>query len=585
MSNQENKQKIAQMKKTLENGAKIIKKIGGKILKIGEKTTVKTANCSKKQAKLLYQKYSTLNAKGKKKLRRGLLVGGIGFAGIAGGIYMSQHFSFDDEASQQTDTRADSIMSAITKTYKITDKESFIRLYEASLPLIQASLIPTEIYREKGYNDGTGKGDNTIGIGNYEFPEGGNLENPKWISTSEYLKKHPGFTVDFETAIKLVDWYFRVRKENGIEGQRLEMLYRHLKGAEINPHQFTACATVTFNSPSRGYEFCDTVSANYNNPVKCAYFLTTLLPKKKNCRDGILVRHSAEACMFLYPEYALAAYSLKQKDAINSKGVFYSLSSVTQLPPDLCSKVKDDLSRGDTVSLGRLKDCIIKYVCKDGRTIEEMASAIKDEKVKADFLRYYIGATTVSYESKRAEITYADAVKEYQKGNYEKALECFQKLRAGGYDGADLRNDIALTHYKLGHYQQCIEECRAVLNTYEKHLHPAATYNAGKAYEALGNYERAQINYESSMKKAKELGMNDTLIKVYKNAVKRTDSIMNALRSKQITLELQKNKVAAKNNKNGPAAAKKSSKTVSKAKTNKAAAQKNRQTKSSGGRR
>ncbi|MBQ7633527.1 MAG: tetratricopeptide repeat protein [Alphaproteobacteria bacterium] len=536
MNNNEKKQKIEQIKKSIKTGSKIAGKIGKKILK----TTGKAA-------KETYQKYKKLDKAAKRDLHSGLLVAG-GVIGLSGLLYTSKYMPNNQQEAlvQSHNPNVDSIMAALTKTYKITDKESFMELYRASLPLIQASMIPTEIFISRGYNDGTDNSANSAGIGMFEFPADGNPSTPEWISTKEYLQKHPDTIVDFGKALALVDWYFSIREENGIQGQRLEAMYQRLKGAEINPHQFTACATCTFNGPKRGYKFCDFVRENYSNPVKCAYYLTTLEPSRKDCRDGILVRHTSEACMFMYPEYAIAVYSFKQKEGINSKGVKYYITSVNQTTPEQCRQVRADLEKNSTKKLAQHRDHIIKYVCKGGQSIIELANTIKDEKTKADFLRYYTGENTATFENTRAEITYDAALKEYNAGNYEKALEGFQKLRAGGYDGADLRNDIAITHYNLGHYKECIEECRAVLQTGEKQEYAKATYNAGKAYEAMGEYENAYKNYERSAIMGEKCHANDTIIKIYKKAIQRTDSIIKSLQpqKKNTVQKAQKNVIS-----------------------------------------
>ncbi len=536
MDNCEKKQKIEQIKKGIETGSKIAGKVGKKILEATGETAKKT-----------YQKYKKLNKAAKKDLHSGLLVAG-GVIGLSGLIYTSKYMPDNQQESliQSHNAKVDSVMAALTKTYKITDKESIMELYRASLPLIQASMIPTEIFIAHGYNDGTGSSANSVGIGMFELPVDGNPNTPEWMSTSEYLKKNPETTVDFKKALDFVNWYFTIRKENGIKGQRLEMMYRHLKGAEVNPHQFTALATCTFNGPARGYKFCDYVRENYNNPIACAHYLTTLEPRRKDCRDGILVRHTSEACMFMYPEYALATYSFKQKEGINSKGVKYYITSVNQTTPTQCIKVREDLAKGSTKELAQHRNHIIKYVCKGGQSIIDLANTIKDEKAKADFLCYYTGETTAIFENSRAEITYDAALKEYNAGNYEKALEGFQKLRANGYDGADLRNDIAITHYNLGHYKECIEECRSVLQTGEKHEYAKATYNAGKSYEAMGEYENAYKNYERSVIMGEKYRANDTIMKIYKKAIQRTDSIIKSLQpqTKNAVQRAQKNVIS-----------------------------------------
>lgn len=75
----------------------------------------------------------------------------------------------------------------------------------------------------------------------------------------------------------------------------------------------------------------------------------------------------------------------------------------------------------------------------------------------------------------------------------------FQKIIDGGHDGPDLHNDLAITYYHLGQYQNCIDESVKVLKSGETELFSAANFNAAKAYEALGNIDRAIINYKAGI--------------------------------------------------------------------------------------
>lgn len=585
MSNKENKAKIEQLKKSIKKGSKIAGKIGKKILTIGGKTLVKTAKYNEKKAQILYNKYNKLNKKAKTKLHRGLFAIA-GIAGLAGGLYLNRDIFSDSlpPSVRSSDANAEKIKSELTKTYKITDKESFRQLYEDALPLIQASLIPIEIYKEKGYYDGADgkkKKSNTIGLGLWWFPIDGNPNNPHWVHTSYYLNSHPNTKLSFEEALVFTDAWFRIRDRDQNEHTKVKpgkkvtntvynRMYSAFKGSEINLHQFAACASCIVNSESGGLEFCKYYAQNRNDPVACARYLVGLKPKDSRYDDGIMVRHAGEACMFMYPEYAAAIYSFKLKDDINSLGKAYTTTSVNQTTPEQCKKVLNDLNRNSTAQLSKHRDCIMKYICKgEHYTVADMANMIKDEQARSNFLRYYSGENTISFENAKAELTYADALKEYEAGNYEKALASFQQLRANGYDGADLRNDIAITHYKLGHYQECIEECRAVLNTGEEHLHPAANYNAGKAYEALGNYERAYLNYEHALVSAQKNGANDTLKNVYKNAMKRIqDSMKNTNpQPKSIAPQKKSQKTISKTSPKAQKTAKTSTKSKGKKKT------------------
>ena len=524
------KQRIEQLKKGLEVGKKLAKKAGKIGAKVGKKAakqtlkaTVKTLRAGYKGAKAAQKKYKSLDKDTKRILHRGLLVAG-GTLAVAGTVYMSRNQGNADSHNPQVQQKNDSIKTRLTQTYKITDAASFQKLYEDALPLIELSMTPIEIYKSKAYDDRSGANPNTIGIGSFWYPKDGNPQSSDWEKADKYFKKHPDLEINFAKALDLVDGWFRYR-ENGRVYKRM---FKELQGAELTLHQFAACATCTYNSEKLGFQFCAYVKDNYKNPVACAHKLTTLDPADASCIDGILVRHTAEACMFMYPEYAEAIYSFKMKDAINSKGRPYTVTSVNQTTPAECRQVKADLAQGQTTLLNQHKNRIMKYMCKGGYTVADLVQKSIHDDVRKDELLCFMGegGRTVSFAEKQADMTYEQALQAYKEENYTQALEGFQQLRANGYDGADLRCDIALVQYKLGNYQACIDECRAVLNTGEEYLYPSATYNAGKAYEALHNYERAKLNYSRSLIMAEKNKMDDKYKNVYKNAVHRIDSIL-----------------------------------------------------------
>lgn len=528
MDNNTKKQRIEQLKKGLNIGKKVaIKtgkigaKVGKKILKKTAKATILTAVAGYHGAQKLHEEYKHLSKGAKRRLHRGLLIAG-GALTIAGTVYTCRNLQKAAMPENKTDQRADSINNLLTQKYKITDEASFRKLYDDALPLIQLSMTPIEIYKSKAYDDRSGANPNTIGIGSFWYPENGDPMSSDWMSAALYFKKHPDLTVNLDKALNLVDGWFRTREK----GRVYNRMFKELKGAELTLHQFAACATCTYNNEKLGFEFCGYVRDNYKNPVACAHKLTTLDPKDPDCIDGILVRHTAEACMFMYPEYAASVYSFKMKDAINSKGRPYTVTSINQTTPAECRQVKADLARGHTALLSQHKNRIMKYMCKGGYTIADLVNrGIKDEARRQELL-CYMGGSTVSFEEKQADLTYEKAREDYRAGNYETALAEYQEIRARGYDGADLRCDIALVQYKLGNYQACIDECRAVLNTGEEHLYQNATYNAGRAYEAMQNYERAKINYSRSLIMAEKNNLSEDTKNSYKEAIHRMDSII-----------------------------------------------------------
>ncbi|MBR6356480.1 MAG: hypothetical protein IKR92_06475, partial [Alphaproteobacteria bacterium] len=326
MDAQKKKEKIEQMKKGLDvakkvaiKTGKVSAKIGKKILKKGKKITIVTARASYKGTKKAYKKYRSLDKDTRRNLHHGLLVAS-GFLGLAATMDTSRCTpeNSPEPLLQQTDTRADSIRASLTKTYKITDKASFKALYEASLPLIHISMLPTEIFKESAYDDRGGANPNSIAVGLFWFPKDGNPTNSEWIRASKYLKQHKDLVISYEKALTYTDAWCRYREGGRVYNQ----LFKRLQGSEITPHQFAACFTTTYNSETSGFKFCDFVQKNYKNPIKCAHYLLTLDPKDKSCADGILKRHTAEACLFMYPEYAMQMYSFKMKNItyVNKKG-------------------------------------------------------------------------------------------------------------------------------------------------------------------------------------------------------------------------------------------------------------------------
>lgn len=92
---------------------------------------------------------------------------------------------------------------------------------------------------------------------------------------------------------------------------------------------------------------------------------------------------------------------------------------------------------------------------------------------------------------------YADAVETYRVGNYELAADKYQEMIRQYPDNALLRNDLAATYNNLGRYNDAIAQAREVVRRIgDKSQYGAAQYNAGFAYEMLGDYDKALANYK-----------------------------------------------------------------------------------------
>lgn len=120
--------------------------------------------------------------------------------------------------------------------------------------------------------------------------------------------------------------------------------------------------------------------------------------------------------------------------------------------------------------------------CELGKTIE------KNEKGYDVERKTYV----IGYEQ-----MYAEAVSEVHKKNYEFALKKYEEIVKQYPDNALVHNDMAMVYNRLGQYENAIIHARHVLfDINDKSQYGAAQYNAGVAYEAMGNYKRALDNYK-----------------------------------------------------------------------------------------
>ena len=153
---------------------------------------------------------------------------------------------------------------------------------------------------------------------------------------------------------------------------------------------------------------------------------------------------------------------------------------------------------------------------KNGRPIKHW-KCVKDY-LPADVLAYcemgeceFSGKALVRQTKKQEKIEkstytleYADAYEEalncYKSGDYKKAEIKYKELISVHKDNALLYNDLAATYNKLGMYQEAINQAKEILHRIgDKSQYAAAQYNAGFAYEQIGDLEKALKNYELSV--------------------------------------------------------------------------------------
>ncbi len=401
--------------------------------------------------------------------------------------------------------------------YTITDAASFQQLYDAAFPLMIQSMMPTEVLITTPYTD-NGRTVNTIGLGSYWYPENGDPKSKDWIHTSSYVKNHQGMAITGKMACALADGWFRNR-----EGGRIfKLMQKELKGASLNINEFTAIATCMYNSETSGRALCKYVRDNYKDPIKCAAYLGSLKPQNASFEDGISKRHLHEVLIYLNVDnYVESLPSLLVKKGVNSKGVEYHVTSVTQLKPDECQQALSALSKGKTEGITNLSHKIRNYVCKGGKTVAQIAHENGIEGISTQAINFE-DAQRLTESNKM----YAEALAHYDKKDYEKALKGFQDMVAAGFNGADIHNDLAITYYNLGEYDKCIAECREVLKTGETEQYAPANYNAGKAYEKKGNISKALENYQLASQR-------EPSNKTYKKAVQRSRDTISQIQNTQ----------------------------------------------------
>lgn len=471
----------------------------------------------KKEGKAAYERYKNLP---KKSRRVFLSLVIIATAGVPIGTEVSKNISSKIEIYKQNkelNDRATQIQNALESKYKITDEESFKNLYEASLSLMQLSMFPTEVLVLNPYSDNTQNVSNTIGLGSYYYPKNSDTSSTSWETAANHFKKQGAHSITAEQALDLADGWYRHMDYGAVYKQ----MFALLKGAELNPHEFAAVATVMYNSKKTGKDLCLFVKDNYADPIKCAQKIVSYTASKKF--SGIEKRHLHEAYLYLdYDNYVQKIYDLFIKTGVNSKGNFYAKTSVTQLSKEDVTAGKAAILSGDKKQIIDQQCKITQYICKGGQTVRQIIDEnILDSDRKTPLMQFsLLDQDTISLQDitdasngTAAEILYEDSICSYEEGlSFEKkgqktksqkcfnqALSGFQKIIDGGHDGPDLHNDLAITYYHLGQYQKCIDESVKVLKSGETELFSAANFNAAKAYEALGNIDRAIINYKAGI--------------------------------------------------------------------------------------
>lgn len=425
-----------------------------------------------------------------------ILFGGILLSGLALGGAGCKNQEKDSDQAEENTTEAvvEEITSKFDKKYKIDTRAAFDSLYNEAKPFIFASMISTENWRQDFHNDrqsSTGPV-NSVGVGLYwvGVNKNGNLDfNVKgnWTKTSKFVQSYkqthnnanPRNLTPDEMYAGSIGWF-----ENMENGRHLRELFSHLQGAELTINEFAAIASVYYNDESIGRKLCDNIKNNYCNAKKCANNILNTEIKM----GGIKQRRVHETLVYLnYDNYCSDLFELEIDGhlctSISAGSAYYDALSG-----------KNGLTNAN---LADAKNAICTHMVKDGHSIKYYVSRLGDTNKNA--ILAFASSTTTSVEMENRNNLYELAQSRYDAGDYIGALDLYQQIVEQNGNSADLYNDMAITCYHLGRYGDCIEFCRETLKTGEHDKYMFATYNAGLAYWAMGNYDKAIKNFEKSI--------------------------------------------------------------------------------------
>lgn len=507
--------KAALKQRIKEDAHKIKNDLEAKIKDIDWKEKLsRTRSFFKKNGKKLYQDFKALP----RNVKRAVLIGIIALMPTVQVVKFIDNKVEDFKEKKELQKREKDVKQRLEEKHVVSDAQSFEKLYEDALPLIQLSMFPTECLVLDPYADNCKKVSNTIGLGSYWYPQNGDPKSSKWVKASEHFKNSGHHSISAELALDLADGWYRYRED----GRIYKKMRNLLKDTELNIHEFAAIATVMYNNEQHGETLCKFVQKNYDDPLLCAQKIVEFSAGKSF--GGIPKRHLHEAYLYLnYDNYSQKMYDFFVKTGVNSKGQFYAQTSVSQLCDEDVAAGKEAIKSGDKQRIIAEQNKIVSYICKGGQTVGEI---IHQNVLNPTYATQLLSFNTTqkegvaledvidSKDANSAAQTYREAIAKYdnalrleknkQKGKaqkeFQRALEDFQKIIDGGHDGPDLHNDMAITYYHLGEYEKCIQESAKVLKMGDKDLYPAANYNAAKAYEAMGNYPKALQNYRAGIK-------------------------------------------------------------------------------------
>ena len=379
---------------------------------------------------------------------------------------------------------------------QINTIDDMYNLFDLSLNFIFAELILEEVPMQTSYDDhGKYRGrNNTIGLGSTCMPLNINdYNNPeaKWYHIYSNPKTFANTKISHEDMLKLViGWAkYRTYTQNGknkefIKGRTiLQRMFEKLQGTSLRPNEFSAIFCACYNNEGVLNKLCSYVHDNYTNPIDCA---NKLMFCSKSTNPGLQNRCILESMVYLnIDDFCSNMMTVRAKPSC----LYVKMPKRKKLTPATYRAYSKECS-----------DILFDVIYK------EKVVAVCDICKETD--SYF--SNKINYTPrKNSQELQQEAFLVYVSGDYEKALDKFLYLETHGICNCDLYNNIAATYLNLKQYEKCIEYCRKVMKSTEYDKYVIACYNAGCAYEAIGDLSRALRNYNAAKDHYEKYGISD----------------------------------------------------------------------------
>lgn len=418
---------------------------------------------------------------------------------------------------------------------KLDSQQDIEKLFDYAIPVIFAELILEEVPMSYVYADGGKvKKKSTCGVGSTFSPiniSSYNDSTAKWFYIAENPNTFWGRQFSYEEMLQLaIGWgKYRTYSQQGSgkfvkNNTVLNKMFTKLKGISLTPYEFAALYCAVYNNENNINKLLPLIKRDYKDKIKCANHIRKWWNEVSH-NSGTKTRCLFESLVFLnLDDFCDAMMNMQTKPSarascIQAAGAIKYCG--TQITSKNCKTISNacksaylhTLYRGTVVSPARAMKGLDKYF-----TVKKTSS--------------------IDILSATLQADYNKAIKLYEQGKYRQALNAFLDLQKRGAEGPDLLNDIAITCFNLQEYDKCIEACQDILQTGVKSEYAKACYNAGKAYEAKGNYDKALKNYQKALEYYNKYGVDDTApninyLQLYQNAINRVKMLSQSSMNKK----------------------------------------------------